>query len=123
MGKTFKYGYSGNSFRSLERHAEQKINDRRKVRRMLKDTTRAEINNQTSSTSKKFDLCNSTYRHPYLYKPNAIASWGNLNFAYKSNGSINTYLECIGKKQLKRRGEIGKKSLLNRRGKHINNEY
>lgn len=151
MGKTFKYGYSGHSFRSLERHAEAKTGDRRKARRALKDSFRAEINEMDYSTCNKFTTSKSGYSesHACLYNPNSTASWNKLNanivweeyadkligntgenivtienhpyyansnnFAYNiHHGSISKYHDRIGKKQLNRRNEIGKASLVNR---------
>jgi hypothetical protein len=151
MGKTFKYGYSGNSFRSLDRHAEQKVGDRRKIRRALNDLTRAEINDIDYTICKKFNpQIYSNQKYPRTFRPNATASWNKLNaniewkeqdgnlvgetdesvttivshsYAMSTNNySYNISLyghflkdnDRIGKKQLKRRNEIGKASLINR---------
>lgn len=161
MGKTFKYGYAGHSFRSLERHAEAKVGDRRKVRRALKDCSRAEIDEMDYVTCNKFDPSRSGYctGNPNTYLPNSTASWdkSNANIVWEENdteligntgnhtivftkqpyygthtdniayniasGSISKYHDLVGKKQLKRRNEIGKTSLLNRNDQYYDDMY
>lgn len=160
MGKTFKYGYSGHSLNSLERHADAKVGDIRRVRRSLKDNTRAEINENDYSNCHKFEPSKNGYSesYPRSYKPNATASWykSNANIVWEERdkeligdtGTNTTILittcynywhddfkshnisrgyflkdkDLIGKKQLKRRNEIGKISLLNRNA-DCYNEY
>lgn len=152
MGKTFKYGYSGHSFRQLERHAEAKVGDRRKARRALKDSFRAELDDMDYILCNKFYSEKSGYSQSRasLYNHNSTASWNKLNanivwevhdekligdtgentvtienhpyysnhgnnFAYNiQHGRISKDRDLIGKKQLKRRNEIGKMSLMNR---------
>jgi hypothetical protein len=150
MGKTFKYGYSGHSFRSLERHAEEKINDRRRERRALKNRTEIDILDIDYVNCKKFDPSKNHTNTGRIGGHNSTASWNKINAnmewedndneligttengnsitivhnLYRSDdtntsynvsrGSFIEYKDKIGKKQLKRRDEIGKIGLINR---------
>lgn len=165
MGKTFKYAYHGNNFRSIPRHAEEKIGDRRKERRALKDFTRLEILEETTYVKK----LNPTKDHrniSYPRKYDSTALWDNTNanvtwveennndrnsdcckgtwsnynksaditlmlvdkssennVAYNiKRNSFDQHIDKIGKKQLSRRGEIGRMKLKHRNTKE-NTEF
>jgi hypothetical protein len=146
MGKTFKYGYVGRSFRNIDRHAEQKVGHRRSERRAFKSFITDEINEIYYNCNKFETNCNVPYNFGRITKPNATGNWYNSNsniewkieddkligdtgvnitnvghvsdnkdYAYNVvRSNIDKTLDRIGKKQLKRRNEIGKKSIINR---------
>ncbi len=85
MGKTFKYGYRGNSFRILERHAEEKINGRRRKRRILKDNTRAEI---TDVGCGNYNKCNRSDSYNYHKNTAIIGGYDSTALWNKSNANM-----------------------------------
>lgn len=162
MGKTFKYAYQGNSFRCIQRHAEQKVGNRRKERRALKDFTRLEMFEEENTHVKKL---NANTKHDNLSYPggyNSTATWNNSNtnvdwvedkinndgnwkgmwsnsnefpdlilisnadrYGYNNvaynihRNHFDPHNDKIGKKQLSRRGEIGRMKLKQRNKSEI----